>query len=216
MMLAPAQLWETIEGTQVAAGTLSMWWLYQAGLVVKSPGGTLIAIDPYLSDAVIRSYQQPRAVPAPIDPAQVVLDALLATHSHEDHLDPDSITPFMSHEGTRFIGPPMAVAKVLAAGVSPERAVPVARGDVVAVGDLTVRAVKARHDFALEPTPDAVGYVVWHGDVSIYHSGDTEYDSEIVADTPRPTVSLIAINGRPARAVQSPRSESTGAVRWRL
>jgi L-ascorbate metabolism protein UlaG (beta-lactamase superfamily) len=76
--------------------------------------------------------------------------------------------------------------------------------------------VKARHDFALEPTPDAVGYVVGQGDVSIYHSGDTEYDSEIVADTPRPTVSLIAINGRPARAVQSPRSESTGAVRWRL
>jgi L-ascorbate 6-phosphate lactonase len=195
MMLAPAQLWETIEGTQVAPGTLSMWWLYQAGLVVKSPAGTLIAIDPYLSDAVIRSYQQPRAVPAPIDPAQVVLDALLATHSHEDHLDPDSITPFMSHEGTRFIGPPMAVAKVLATGVPPERAVPVGRGDVVAVGDLTVRAVKARHDFALEPTPDAVGYVVGHGDVSIYHSGDTEYDSEIVADTPRPSASLIAING---------------------
>ena len=44
-------------------------------------------------------------------------DALLATHSHADHLDPDSITAFLSHEQTRFVGPPMAVEIVTNAGV---------------------------------------------------------------------------------------------------
>ena len=59
----------------------------------------------------------------------------------------------------------MAVEKVLGTGVNPARATPVARGDVVKVGDLTVRAVHARHLFGLEPTPDAVGYVLSAGDV---------------------------------------------------
>ena len=49
--------------------------------------------------------------------------------------------------------------------------------------------------FGLEPTPDAVGYVLSCGDVSVYHSGDTEYDSEIIADTRGVGTSLVCING---------------------
>jgi L-ascorbate 6-phosphate lactonase len=194
-MKSPAELWAEIDSAEVSEGTLALWWLYQAGVIVKSPAGAIIAIDPYLSDAVMRSYQQPRGVPSPLHAADADVDALLATHSHEDHLDPDSIEGFLGHAGTRFIGPPMAVAKVLAARVHPERTTEVARGDVVQVRDITVRAVHARHMFGLEPTPDAVGYVVSAGDVSVYHSGDTEYDSEIVADTRAVGTSLICING---------------------
>jgi L-ascorbate 6-phosphate lactonase len=196
-MPAPAttQLWDDILGTVVAPGTVSLWWLYQSGLVVKSPGGTLVCIDPYLSDAVLRSYQQARTVPALIDPAVAALDALVASHAHEDHLDPDSISGFMSHERARFIGPPLAVAKVVSKGVAAERTTPVRRGDIVEVGDLRVRAVYARHPFEPEPAPDAVGYVVEHDGVSVYHSGDTQYDNEIVVDTMRTSASLIAING---------------------
>jgi L-ascorbate 6-phosphate lactonase len=79
--------------------------------------------------------------------------------------------------------------------VEADRAVAVARGDVLKFGDLSVRAVHARHLFGLEPTPDAVGFVFEAGDVSIYHSGDTEYDSEITADTRGVTASFISING---------------------
>jgi L-ascorbate metabolism protein UlaG (beta-lactamase superfamily) len=65
----------------------------------------------------------------------------------------------------------------------------------VEIGDLTVRAVYARHLVALEPTPDAVGYVIQTGSVSVYHSGDTEYDSEIISDTLGVTTSFVPING---------------------
>jgi len=194
-MKSAPQLWQEIRHTEVRPGTITFWWLYQAGLAIKSPGGTIVVVDPYLSDAVLRTYQLPRNVPAPLDPAEVEADVLLATHSHADHLDPDSITPFMSHAGTQFVGPPMAVEKVLESDVEADRAVPVARGDVLKFGDLTVRTVHARHLFGLEPTPDAVGFVFEAGDVSIYHSGDTEYDSEITADTRGVTASFISING---------------------
>ena len=190
-----AGLWQEIKAAEVRPGTLSLWWLYQTGLVLKTPGGTTVVVDPYLSDAVLRTYQLPRNVPTPLDPGEVEADVLLATHSHADHLDPDSITPFMSHEGTQFVGPPMAVEMVLEAGVKAERATGVARGDVLKFGDLTVRAVHARHLFGPEPTPDAVGFVFESGDVSIYHSGDTEYDSEITSDTRGVTASFISING---------------------
>jgi L-ascorbate 6-phosphate lactonase len=194
MKTAP-QLWQEIRQTEVRPGTVALWWLYQAGVAFKTPAGTIAVVDPYLSDAVLKTYQLPRHVASPLDPTEVDADALLATHSHADHLDPDSITAFMDHERTQFVGPPMAVEKVLEAGVKPERATPVARGDVLNFGDLSVRAVHARHLFGLEPTPDAVGFVLQAGDVSIYHSGDTEYDSEIIGDTRGVTASFISING---------------------
>jgi L-ascorbate 6-phosphate lactonase len=194
-MKTPTQLWQEIERTQVQPGTVALWWLYQAGVAVKTPGGTTVLVDPYLSESVTRSYGLPRAVPAPLDAAQAHADALLATHSHEDHLDPDCIKPFLGHAPMRFIGPPMATEKVIAAGIDPARTTAVRRGDVITVGDLSVRAVHARHLFGLEPTPDAVGFLLECGAVRIYHSGDTEYDSEIVADTRGVSATLICING---------------------
>jgi L-ascorbate 6-phosphate lactonase len=194
-MKSPATLWAEITATTVRPRTLTMWWLYQAGLALKTPAGTIVLVDPYLSNAVERSYGIGRAVPAPLDPLDVDADVILASHSHEDHLDPDSIEPFFSHPKTTFIGPPLAVAKVAAAGVRPSRCTSVQRGDRVHVGDLTIRAVRANHVFVPEPVPDAVGYVFEAGGVSVYHSGDTEDDAGIDADTHGVTVSLVPING---------------------
>jgi L-ascorbate 6-phosphate lactonase len=84
-MPATTQLWDEVLDKVVAPGTLSLWWLYQSGIAIKSPGGALIAIDPYLSEAAFRSYQQARVVPALIDPGTSALDALVASHGHEDH-----------------------------------------------------------------------------------------------------------------------------------
>jgi L-ascorbate 6-phosphate lactonase len=194
-MKSPSELWSEIRRYEVQPGTLVVWWLYQAGLALKTPGGTLAIVDAYLSDAVLRTYRLPRHVPPPLDPAEVEADAILATHSHADHLDPDSIGALLGHEGTRFIGPPMAVQVALAAGAPLERLMAVKRGDVVKVNDLTVRAVHARHMFSAEPTPDAVGFVLESNRVRLYHSGDTEYDSEILTDTQGVTASFISING---------------------
>jgi L-ascorbate 6-phosphate lactonase len=194
-MKTTTQLWEEITTTVVRPQTLAMWWLYQAGIVVKSPAGAVVLIDPYLSDAVTASYGISRQVAAPLDPAEVDADAILASHSHEDHLDPGSIAGFFGHPRTRFLGPPLAVAKVTAAGVDPSRCTAMHRGGHSTVGDLDIRAVCARHIFAPEPVPDAIGYVLEVDGVSIYHSGDTDLDPGIEEDTRGVTVALLPING---------------------
>lgn len=191
-----AHLWRAIRETTVPTGHAGLWWLYQAGFAVKSPGGTVLLVDPYLSDAVLRSYGQPRVVPTLLDPADADPDLVLATHPHEDHLDPDSVLPFVEHPHTRIAGPASVVAAALRLGVSADRTVEIRTGEPFQVGDVQIESVFARHMFDAEPTPDAVGYLITVASVRIYHAGDTEYDAAILADTRgRVDISLVCING---------------------
>ena len=96
---------------------------------------------------------------------------------------------------SKLVGPPMAVRKGIDNGVDPASTIEVRRGDEVSVGEFEVRAVAARHAFEPEPTPDAVGFVVQTDTVRLYHSGDTEYDNRILADTVGVTASVMSING---------------------
>ncbi len=41
-MAATTDLWDEVLAKGVTAGTLSLWWLYQAGIVVKSAGRTFV------------------------------------------------------------------------------------------------------------------------------------------------------------------------------
>ena len=189
-------LWRTIRETAVPTGQAGLWWLYQAGFAVKSPQGIVLLVDPYLSDAVLRSYGQPRAVPAQLDPSESDPDLVLATHPHEDHLDPDSVAMFGGHPTTRIAGPASVVAAAVRLGVGVDRTVEIQAGEPFKIGDVRIESVFARHMFDAEPTPDAVGYLITVGGVRLYHAGDTEYDARILADTRgRVDVSLVCING---------------------
>ena len=40
-----------IRGFDVPKGAMAVWWLGQAGFIIKTPGDIIAAIDPYLSNS---------------------------------------------------------------------------------------------------------------------------------------------------------------------
>ena len=102
-------LMNEIRGTRVTTGTLALWFLGQNGWMVKSPGGTIVAVDPYLSDSCNpsrRGLNMARQVPLPMTPEVLEADLLACTHSHKDHADPETLCHCArSGRIKRFLGP---------------------------------------------------------------------------------------------------------------
>ena len=99
---------EEIAETVVKPNTVAMWWLGNMGLWIKTEGNANIAMDIWVATGkrsqknklMKPKHQHQRAVgcvalqpnlrltPCVIDPFAIEgLDALLATHSHSDHID---------------------------------------------------------------------------------------------------------------------------------
>lgn len=69
---------------------MTVRFLGQSGYVLKTEN-TEIIIDPYLSDSVNRVANRPRTLPLPMKPEDISCDAVICTHNHLDHLDPDTV-----------------------------------------------------------------------------------------------------------------------------
>lgn len=161
-------------------------WIGQSGYVIKTPQ-TEIIIDPYLSDVVNRVTGKSRMVVAPIKPQDVLADAVVCTHHHLDHLDPDAIQEM--DKSLLFITTEEGAAFLRSIGC--KRVTVFHAGDTLQVGDINLIGVVACH------TVEAFGLIVKTEGLTLYFSGDTLYDSrlfEISAFTPDYT--FICINGK--------------------
>ena len=74
---------------------MKITWLGQAGLLLQGAGITVM-IDPYLSDSVA-ALQPENHRRQPVDERffAVQPDALVLTHDHRDHYDPETVTRFV-------------------------------------------------------------------------------------------------------------------------
>src|SRR5437868_5812465 len=109
-----ANLVTRIADHNVPGGHLVAWWLGGSGFVLKTPGGTQVYLDPYLSDSVNAIFGQGRAFPAPIAPEDARPAVVITSHWHEDHLDPGTIPVIAQHSpSTRFVMPPTAMSRAL-------------------------------------------------------------------------------------------------------
>jgi len=90
------ELIDEILETHPFPGSLAIWWLGQSGFLIKSDGGILV-IDPCLSEHLTRKYEgtsrpHVRMTRAPLRGADLtVVDVVLASHKHSDHLDPGTL-----------------------------------------------------------------------------------------------------------------------------
>ena len=169
-----------IKNTEVEAGSLAIFWLGQAGFVYKTPSGTIIYVDAYLSNCVNRLigdlyYGFKRIMTSPIEPAEVEADWVVCTHSHPDHFDFDAIPILAQNPDIRFAGAPDCDAEFRKLDMPAERYTIIEEGTTFDRGDFSLTGVYADHG---ELAPDALGVVIQVGDIKVWQVGDTAYRPE--------------------------------------
>ena len=165
---------EEIQTKKIGTGEIGIWWLGQAGYIIKSRN-KIICIDPYLSDSGRQIGEGfVRMVPVPIEPEELVCDLFLCTHNHSDHTDPETIKRFKNKESTIFVGPRKACETFLKEGVSPAKIVRLDVGE-----EKEVSEIKITGTFCVpneETVLDSEGFILSLKDeISLYFTGDTAY-----------------------------------------
>jgi len=144
-------------------------WIGQSGYILND-GKTEMCIDPYLSDVVNRIANRPRMVETPILPEELKSDVVICTHNHLDHVDIDAI-PLMNKGKMIFLAPTDAKKQLLECGVVNYKDFD--EGTTIKIGDFELEAVFADH------TVPAVGVIVEHSGITMYFSGDTDYNEKL-------------------------------------
>lgn len=202
----------TITTPPLAENEAALWWLGQAGYVVRS-GGVTVVIDPYLSDSAAGPAGEfARAYPPPLEPEELTGDVFLVTHAHGDHLDPETIRRTRAKETAWFVAPRHTARGLRELGVPEARIAVVEASDEWTHAGLTVCGV-----FAL-PTGvdvlDTTGFLLTFANGrSVYHTSDTAFHSLVLAAAPRGVEALLVpINGKWGNLSAEQAVELTAAV----
>ena len=165
---------------------MTIRFLGQSGYVLKTKNSRIV-IDPYLSDSVNRVAGKPRLLPVPINTSDISCDAIICTHDHLDHLDPDTVS--LIDSGQLFITTNGGKEKL--GSLEKDHVITINNGEHVNVGDFELTAVFADH------TVEAFGLIVKAEGKTLYFSGDTLYNERLF-DIAKysPDVTFICINGR--------------------
>lgn len=206
---------EEIEQEQVAPGTFAMWWLGCTGIWLKSEGGANVCVDFWCGTGK-QSHGNPlmktghqmqrmagvkklqpnlRTTPFVLDPFAIrQIDAVLATHDHNDHIDVNVAAAVMQNcpADVPFIGPKTCVDLWIGWGVPKARCIVMKPGDVVKIKDIEIHALDAFDRTALITLPAdqkaagvlpdgmdqrAVNYLFKTPGGNLYHSGDSHYSN---------------------------------------
>ena len=169
----------------------------QAGFIVKSSSGQLLAIDFYLSNCVERLEGHKgfkRLLPQILDPYTLIFDYVICTHSHLDHFDIDAVPEMVSNGSKLFCS--VACEKLihqLQMEYYSSSITYVAPGDHYIAGDFDITFVHCDHGASVT---DAVGVVVKVDGKTIYEVGDSCLRLDRIGEIPQPLDVLISpING---------------------
>ena len=175
-------------------------WLGQMGFLIKA-GSSAVCIDYFASPHEAR--QTPALLKAD---ALRNMDVFLGTHDHIDHMDHGSWRNWAGmNPSAKFVFPEAHREKVLADGVAESNALGMNDGDTVKVGEVTIHAVAAAHEFLdLDPQTGLypyLQYIMEADGVRIHHAGDTvRYEGMLpkLRAFGEIDLQLLPINGRDA------------------
>ncbi|MCH2130592.1 MAG: MBL fold metallo-hydrolase [Pirellulaceae bacterium] len=188
----------------VPSNSLTVWWLGQSSYFLKTPGGVLITIDPYLSnvckkDGDLYGLDANRRIPAPMTPEELVgVDLYVLTHSHLDHMDPGTIPGYRKAGGKGpYLAPPDTWEQLQKQFDVPESEITMTWPNrTYQVGDLTLRTT-----FAIGFAADDMTHVGYLASIengpTFYFTGDTAYEDLVAIGVRdhKPDVMFTVING---------------------
>ncbi len=206
---------KSIREHPLAPEQAALWWLGQAGYVFRSAEVTAV-IDPYLTDSAAgEAGRFARLFPPPIAPDELRADLCLITHTHLDHLDPETLRRGPARSSTWYVAPRLTAARLPECGVPPAQIVRLDAGETRVVAGVEICGV-----FALPTGADVIdttGYLLrFANGRTVYHTSDTAFHPLVLAAAPRgPDVMLVPINGKWGNPNPEQAAEFAAAVRPR-
>ncbi len=145
----------------------------QAGFIIKSKSGQLLAWDLYLSECGERlegNMGFKRLLPKILFPEEINLDVIVASHFHFDHFDIDAMPALMSSSRTKLLAAVDCRELTEKLNMTECNIEYVKPGDNITEGDYTIHFVNCDHGTL---APHAVGAVIEVDGKKIYFTGDT-------------------------------------------
>lgn len=189
------------------AGETRVTWHGHATVEIVTPKGAVLMIDPWLGNP-----KNPHKDEQPVDNLERV-DYVLLTHAHNDHIA--DATPIGSKTGARLVGQP-ELGKVMARlkgfpgdQMGFDTLMNMGGSIQLANGEVTVSMTPAVHSSGLDDpfakdddkrapvvyAGNPAGFVVAiDGGPTIYHTGDTDYfsDMKLIGERFAPDLALLA------------------------
>ena len=186
-------------------GKTELLWLGQASFRIKTPGGKIIVVDPWITGG-------PKT-PAPYKTDLAALgkvDVLLVTHGHVDHIGDAAAIAKLNN--TKIYGPADMITPMITLGLIPAELGHRFNksGTVKPQPGIKVTAVRAEHSSLLvhvnpatgkpesHPAGEPVGYIIeLENGFKIWHMGDTGLfgDMSFISQHYKPDVVLMPIGG---------------------
>jgi L-ascorbate 6-phosphate lactonase len=165
---------------QVPQGSAAVWYLGQNSYILKDSQGTLVAIDPYLTDLCGSGRTKTpgplsRVLPVHIEPEDLDVDLVLITHSHDDHADPYTLERLDSCRNSAHFMAPFQAIKVLEDSNIPKENITMIHAKEI----LSFKGITIEGTFCL-PTDSSdlnhLGFLItFPGDKTFYNTGDTAF-----------------------------------------
>lgn len=169
-------------------------WLGQAGFRLVTDNGTVIMIDPYLSDTLRykkgESYR--REVPVKDELLGSHVDVVILTHIHDDHTDFGTLDRLLAANGPVALLAPVNVLAALRARY--------ARAENYMLFDpgieITLNGIRFSSTYAAHSDEHPIGVVIEGDGKVICHTGDTMFHKRLPAEYPQGAdLLMLPING---------------------
>jgi L-ascorbate 6-phosphate lactonase len=199
-LIPSAEFMRSIRAFPVPHDAFAVWYLGQNGFILKDASGPLIGIDLYLTNSCAKTFSHlpfrlDRQLPIFIEPEDLDIDLFVATHSHEDHADPETIRRLSRAESMTFVGPFDALRVFRDCGIKSSSCGLIHPGEILQLGSTQLQAT-----FALPTDGTDLNHsgmlVTFANGLTLYNSGDTAWAERLPALLPSGMdVCTICING---------------------